>query len=235
MSEREGGVVRVVSYNIRALKDDRRALVRVLRALRPDVLCLQEVPRHPFSGHRISTFAAEVGMTWSGGERGRMSTTVLSGMRLDVLAAGHHLFPVPRPQEPRGWGYMRVRLPGYRPFVAVSLHLSLKESQRTGHVAELRAAQMLADRGALVVAGDINETPQGRAWAALADGLDDVSGDLLSFPASAPVKRIDAILSSPQLHGRAVPVTEVDGVDAADLVRATDHLPLAVDLTLTPA
>lgn len=231
MSQPEAGVVRVVSYNIRALKDDRAALIRVVRALRPDVLCLQEVPRHPFSGHRVSGLAAEVGMTWSGGDRGRMSTTVLTGLRMDVLDSGHHLFGVPRPQEPRGWAHVRVRLPGFAPFVAVSLHLSLSAPQRGAHVAALRAADELADHDALVVAGDINETPDGRAWGVLADGLDDVSADLLSFPAKAPVKRIDAVLSSPQLGARSIPVEQVPGVDPADLVAASDHLPLAVDLT----
>ena len=41
--------LRVASYNVRDLKDDVDAAARVVRAIDPDVLCLQEVPRHPFS------------------------------------------------------------------------------------------------------------------------------------------------------------------------------------------
>lgn len=37
--------VRLLSYNIRSLRDDPAAVARVVRAIRPDVACLQEVPR----------------------------------------------------------------------------------------------------------------------------------------------------------------------------------------------
>lgn len=48
--------VRVVSYNVRGLADDVAAAAEVVRALDPDVLLLQEVPRHPASSYRISGF-----------------------------------------------------------------------------------------------------------------------------------------------------------------------------------
>ena len=50
----------MASYNVRDLKDDVAAAAGVVRAIAPDVLCLQEVPRHPFSGHRVAEFAAEL-------------------------------------------------------------------------------------------------------------------------------------------------------------------------------
>ena len=39
-------VLRVLSYNIRSLRDDPLAVARVIRSCRPDVVCLQEAPRH---------------------------------------------------------------------------------------------------------------------------------------------------------------------------------------------
>lgn len=221
---------RVVSYNIRALKDDRDALVRVIRALEPDVLCLQEAPRHPFSGHRISALAADCGLTWGGGDdRGRMSTTLLTGMRLDVLASGHRLLPVVRPAEPRGWAFATCRLPGYQPFVTVSLHLSLKAKERPEHAKLLRDAKELADNVPAVLAGDVNETSKGSAWQLFAAGLDDPSGEINTFPAKAPVKRIDTIFTSPVLRATR---PQVD-LDQADLKAASDHLPLWADLDLS--
>ena len=38
-------VLRVATYNIRALRDDRRAVVRVITALDADLVCVQEAPR----------------------------------------------------------------------------------------------------------------------------------------------------------------------------------------------
>lgn len=217
--------VRVMSYNIRALKDDRAAVVRVVRALDPDVLCLQEVPRHPFSGHRISELASDCGMLWAGGgSRGMMSTTLLTSLRLEVLASGHRQFPVRWHDEPRGWGYARVRLPGGAPLTAVSVHLSLRTSEHREHVRLLRDAAETSDP--LVVGGDVNETDDGPGWAPLAEGLIDVCGDALTFPALTPARRIDAIFAAAELQPEAVIVE----VPEADLCAASDHRPVVVDL-----
>ena len=37
--------LRVLSYNVRGLRDDRQALAEVVRAADPDVVCVQEAPR----------------------------------------------------------------------------------------------------------------------------------------------------------------------------------------------
>ncbi|AKU19027.1 hypothetical protein VV02_16885 [Luteipulveratus mongoliensis] len=223
-------MLRVVSYNVRAFKDDTDALRRVVRALNPDVLCLQEVPRHPLSGHRIADFAASCGLYWAGGHRGRMSTTLFTALRVDVLSSGHRLLPVRRPDEPRGYAFAQLQLPGHRPLTAVSVHLSLRSAERPAHAALLRRAAELGDDVPLVVAGDINETHDGKAWAELSRELEDANGDVLTFPSSKPVKRIDAIFASPTLK----PVRPSLELDEADLVAATDHRPLYLDLDLTP-
>lgn len=217
--------VRVMSYNIRALKDDRAAVVRVVRALDPDVLCLQEAPRHPFSGHRISELASDCGMLWAGGgSRGMMSTTLLTSLRLEVLTSGHRRFPVRWHDEPRGWAYARVRLPGGAQLTAVSVHLSLRPSEHLEHVRLLRDAAETA--APVVIGGDINETDEGPGWRPLADGLVDVCGDVPTFPAPTPERRIDAIFSAAELRPEAVVVEVPD----ADLCAASDHRPVVVDV-----
>lgn len=221
--------VRVVSYNVRAFKDDTDALLRTIHALKPDVLCLQEVPRHPFSGHRVAEFASKCGLYWAGGHRGRMSTTLMTSLRLDVLSSGHRLFPVRRPDEPRGYAFATVRLPGYQPFTAVSVHLSLRGAERPEHAKLLMEAAELGEDIPLVLAGDINETHQGPAWSLFAKQLDDPSGDVLTFPSSKPVKRIDAVFASPELKAVRPAVELVE----ADLVAGTDHRPLWLDLDLS--
>ena len=222
-----GSTIRVVSYNLRALKQDRAALVRVVRRLRPDVLLLQEVPRHPFSGHRIAAFAADCGLTWGAGPRFRMSTTLLTSLRLDVLESHHGALRVSHHDEPRGYAVATVALPGHAPLRAASLHMSLREQDRSAHVADVLAA--LSGEGLpLVVGGDLNETPGHDVWRGLGRTLHEVTPDRFTFPAARPVERIDAIFASAGLPA-APPRVELDH---ADLVAATDHLPVAVDLDL---
>ena len=49
--------VRVASYNTRDFLDDHHLAARIVRAVDPDVLCLQEVPRRLFGGWRVRRFA----------------------------------------------------------------------------------------------------------------------------------------------------------------------------------
>jgi len=56
--------VRVASYNTRDFLDDRDAAASVVRAIDPDVLCLQEVPRRLGAAWRVSRFAGRA--AWRG-------------------------------------------------------------------------------------------------------------------------------------------------------------------------
>ncbi|NNG39837.1 hypothetical protein HJ588_11195 [Flexivirga sp. ID2601S] len=220
--------VRVASYNVRAWKDDRAALREVIRTIDADILLLQEVPRHPVSGHRIAGFADELGLTWFGGRRYRMSTTLMTTLRLDVLDAHHGKLTVRRGEEPRGYGMAMVRLPGHRPLCAVSVHLSLKSPERLPQVKEIFAT-VGEPVPPMVLGGDLNEEPTGAVWKYLGDTLRLVSPDRPTFSAQKPVKRIDGIFASPELPATAPAL----GLDPALLARATDHLPVVVDLDLS--
>ncbi|RNI24412.1 endonuclease/exonuclease/phosphatase family protein [Flexivirga caeni] len=218
--------VRIASYNVRGLKDDHAAVVDVIRAIAPDVLLLQEVPRHPLSGHRIANFADELGLTWFGGARFRMSTTLMTDLRLDVLDARHGKLPTRRFDEPRGFGMATVRLPGHRPFVACSVHLSLRETDRMPETEAVLAAIGSADA---VVGGDLNEEATGTAWRRLAGRLPEVSERAPSYSAANPHKQIDVVFASSGLTGQ----TPRLDLEPALLAAATDHLPVVVDLDVS--
>jgi len=223
-----GSTLRVASYNLRDFLDDHEAAARVVRAINPDVLCLQEVPRHLLASHRIASWAARCGLYWSGGHRGSGGTTVLSSLRLDVADVTHRPLAVARFQRQRGYAISHIRVSGHQGVDVVSVHLSLDAVERATHVAA--ALSTLPEDGPLVVAGDLNEESSGQAWMSLARRARVVTGDAPTFPASSPRHRLDAIFASP---GLAVVSGAPVEVDPADLVAATDHLPVWVDLELS--
>lgn len=223
-----GRTLRVASYNLRDLKDDEQAAARVVRAINPDVLCLQEVPRYPLSSKRIGRFAARCGLSWSGGHRGSGGTTMMSGPRVEVLDVRHGRLKVAWLQRERGYAVGHVRLPGQRSVGFVSIHLSLDAAERAEHAATVLAA--LPRDGLLVLAGDLNEGPDGQAWRSIAERLRVVSGDALTFPAKNPCHRLDAIFAS---AGLPVAAGDPLALNLADLQAASDHLPVWVDLDLT--
>ncbi|HET7761490.1 MAG TPA: endonuclease/exonuclease/phosphatase family protein [Phycicoccus sp.] len=222
-----GTTLRVASYNTRDFLDDHHLAARVVRALDPDVLCLQEVPRRLFARWRLARFARRCGLRPTGSHRGSGGTSILVSERVRLESAAHHRLPVRWPDRTRGWALARVRLVGGAEVTVVSLHLSLRAEERERHTeAVLRA---LADAGPLVVAGDLNEGADGAAWRRLdvPDRLRLVAPDGPTFPAHSPRRRLDVVFASPSL--RPLPHREVllpDRVWAA----ASDHRPVWVDL-----
>lgn len=219
--------VRVASYNTRDFLDDHHLASRVVRAVDPDVLCLQEVPRRLLGGWRVARFAAACGLRWAGRHRGSGGTTVLTSDRVHVVGSEHRRLPVRWPDRTRGFAVVRVGLPGGGELTAVSVHLSLKAQERVAHTERILDA--IADRGPLVVAGDLNEDSTGDAWRLLdvPDRLRLVSPDRPTYPARAPRLRLDVVFASPQL--RVLPHRGVSLPDAV-YAAASDHRPTWVDL-----
>jgi endonuclease/exonuclease/phosphatase family metal-dependent hydrolase len=231
--------LRVASYNLRDFKDDVQAAARVVRAIDPDVLCLQEVPRRLFSAPRVARFADHCGLRWSGGHRGpgvlrgpagrgSGGTTVMWRPELAVSRVEHHPLKVAPLSRTRGYAAIQVRLSDSQTVTVLSLHLSLEPAERVAHVATVLAA--LPPDPALVVAGDLNEEQDGQAWKALASRLSIASHGAPTFPAGSPRRCLDVIFATSSL-------TVVQGypveLSPTDLVRATDHLPVWVDLELS--
>ncbi|HEX5428508.1 MAG TPA: endonuclease/exonuclease/phosphatase family protein, partial [Pedococcus sp.] len=209
--------IRVVSYNLKDFTMDRHAAARVVRALDPDVLCLQEVPRRLFASWRVSAFAAECGMFWSGRHRGSGGTTIFTSLRVHVAESRHVRLRVRALQRTRGYAVARVALPGHRPLVAASVHLSLDALERERHAGQI--LQGVSAGGPVLLAGDLNEGESGAAWRLFAGPLRLVSPAVPTFPARAPRQVLDVVFASPDLT--VMPHRGID-LSEADLVAASD-------------
>jgi endonuclease/exonuclease/phosphatase family metal-dependent hydrolase len=231
--------LRVLTYNLHDLKDDDDAIARVIRAVRPDVACLQAMPRHPFSGHRIGALADACRLVWPGGGSSSGGTAVLTSMRVDERVAQSERLPVSGAfTRRRGYAAAVIAVPGGPTLTVASVHLSLEPDERVRHArAVLRQVQSLGP-APYVIAGDLGEAPGGPAWAAFATALSDPAGRVepaqqSTYPARWPHRRIDAVLVSPGVTVRSVRVAGPDdGVDPGDLVAASNHLPVIADLEL---
>ncbi|MCG5212262.1 endonuclease/exonuclease/phosphatase family protein [Streptosporangium soli] len=225
--------IRVATYNVRSMYDDVPALTRVIRALRADVLCLQEAPRRSFWRRRRGGLALATGMTVAAGRR-RGGMAVFTGPGVRILHAEHHLLSFDPGLERRATALAVVEAGGLRLAVA-SVHLDLNAAARVRHAAEavaLLEAAAARYGAAIVLAGDINERADGDAFRHLSDRLTDCyasapRGDGLTFSARRPGARIDAVFA-----GHGVSVESCGGADAdpADLAAATDHLPVVAEL-----
>ncbi|WP_114908211.1 endonuclease/exonuclease/phosphatase family protein [Ornithinimicrobium murale] len=224
--------IRVVSYNLRGLKDDSAAVAEVVRRLDPDVLLLQEVPRHLFSGWRIAAFARSCGLRWSGRTRRLSGTGMMTSHRIRATDSVDRKLPVARWANPRSYTAAQVTGPSGHDLTVVSVHLSLLADERVAHARqildELTADPSLAD-GPFVVGGDLNENDTGTAWQLLGERLSLASPDRPTFPSAAPKSWIDAIFASSELS--VLPHEDV-ALERELLAAATDHLPVWVDVAL---
>jgi endonuclease/exonuclease/phosphatase family metal-dependent hydrolase len=237
-----GPRLRLVSYNVHDLRDDPDAVAHVLRSLRCDVACLQEVPRRWFERPRTSRLARECGLRWVSGGRPSGGTAVFVGRRLDLVASDAFRLPARgRFSRRRGAATATVDCDGSL-LTAVSVHLPLRPDERVSHARIVRArlaarAELGRATASLVIAGDLNEPPDGPAWAVLASGMTDAgtahgAAPAPTFSARRPRRRIDAVLVGSGARVDRV-VHDVPGVTVDDLRSASDHLPVAVDLLLS--
>jgi endonuclease/exonuclease/phosphatase family metal-dependent hydrolase len=221
--------IRIATYNVRDFKDDRAAAARVVRAIAPDILCLQEVPRRLFSTFRVAAFAAHCGMFWSGRHRGSGGTTIFTSLRVQVAESAHYGLRVAPLRRTRGYAVLRAGPPGCRPLLAASVHLSLDVAERQRHTAHVLGR--LAGGSPMVLAGDLNEGEEGRAWGLIAGSMSLISPTTPTFPAARPRVLLDAVFGSAEL--KVHPHAEI-ALPMADVVAASDHRPVWVDVELDP-
>ena len=228
----EGVALRVLSWNVRSLRDDTSALVSVVRALAPDVLAVQEAPRSFRWRSRLAALARRTGLLYTCGGRTVGGPALLTSLRMDVRELREWRLPRTPGQYQRGVAGALLRVGGVDAFVG-SVHLGLTAREREAHAHEL--GHLLAGLPLPILAGDLNETSTGAAWSALTGGaLTDAyvrvpAGGERTYPAVAPAKRIDAVLVGAEIGVRAcgVPLVREDL-----LARATDHRPVLADLVL---
>lgn len=136
--------LRVASYNLRGLRDDTDAAARVVRAIDPDVLLVQEMPRHPLSSYRIAGFARACGLLWSGRGFRLGETTLMTNLRVIATDSQDRQLPVSgRIGTPQGilrsYSWSQVTVPGRTPVTVVSMHLPLVAEDRLAHVERVLA------------------------------------------------------------------------------------------------
>ncbi|MFI7430563.1 endonuclease/exonuclease/phosphatase family protein [Micromonospora sp. NPDC049836] len=228
--------VRVVAYNIRMGfgldgRLDLDEVARVVRDNRPDVVLLSEVDRGWLlnGGHdTLALLAGRLRMPYVFAPAADpvWGDAVLS--RFPVRSGRSH--PLPAHGAPTGAQALGVTLDlGGRDLAVVATHLQPPPGQ--GPVAQAREVAAFATGYAagrpLVLAGDLNTEPGEPAFAAFAAaGLVDAlaaARPLPTSPADDPRAQIDHVFVSPGLQAADV---------AAPRTTASDHLPVAVTLTL---
>lgn len=222
-------VLRVLSYNVRSLRDDPDAVARVMRAVRPQLAIIQEAPRFLRWRSSCAALSRRAGLVWVSGGRDAGANLVLSSLAVDTIARHDITFSAQRNLHQRGAAVASLRLAGV-PFAVAGTHLDLIEAPRLRHLDELAAH--VADRLAgvpLIVGGDINAVPGSQTWQRLTEFGTDAfaavgTGDGFSYSAVEPVRRIDGLFADARLR----PV-RAEVIDTPDVRIASDHRPLLVE------
>lgn len=216
--------LKLVSYNVRGMRDDRRALNQVISAINPDVLVLQESPKQLFWRARCQRFMRSLGMQLAAG--GMPAHGNLIGVRDPSLVRGTRMlhYPYTPPHQRRGAAAIEYVL-GDRHVTIAGTHLSLDRAERARQVVFL--LDNLPADAPTVVAGDMNEKPGGAVWAHFTQRFADAAGDdeTITFSCANPRRRIDAIFVDPQFTVESYGVVVDEPVS-----RASDHFPIAVVL-----
>ena len=215
--------MRVMTYNVKGLDIGADAIVEVLNDAAPDVLGLQEPPRGVHGPSRLAEVADRTGLRVVVADRESRTTALLLRRGAPIDDVRSAALPWRLGQVPRG--YCVARTGGVT--IAV-LHLPLGSRERLAHLDRV-LHDVVRRPGPYVVMGDLNEEPGGPTWARLTAGLVDPVPPAPTFTARRPRRRLDAVLVSP-----GVPVTGAWVRDDDVTRRASDHLPVVVDLDLGP-
>ncbi len=229
-------MLRLVTYNVRhGSVEGVAGLVRVLAALSPDVVALQEVDlgtRRCGGVDQPAALAAALGLhptffaafAFDGGSYGQLLLTRAAPQRVELVRLPG---PSRAPEtadgiEPRVLGLATIALPAGDALVACA-HLGLEPEERRRQGAAIAAALLGQPRAILLA--DLNEGPGGAAYEQLCGLLrDPLAGRpaRASFPAERPLLAADHVLL-----GAAWPTAvEARVIDA----RASDHRPVLVVL-----
>lgn len=219
------GTLRVVSWNVRSLRDDAAGVAGFLASLAPDVVLLQEAPRLLGSRPANRRLARRAGLARAAGGASAAGNLLLVAPRVRIVEAHAVRLPRRRGLHRRGVVLGVVERDGARLAVA-GTHLDLEPAARLASAERVRGS--LPETYPLVLGADVNEEPGGAAWAALSRGLVDAAASCgPTFPLREPRRRIDVLLLDPRLVAVAVQVPRPGPV--------TDHLPLVADLAWPPS
>jgi endonuclease/exonuclease/phosphatase family metal-dependent hydrolase len=243
-------MVRILTYNVhRCVGTDRRLdvarVAEVIAAQAPDIVALQEldVGRARTGGvdqaHRL---AQRLGMAFHFNAAFRVEEelygdAILTTLPERLVKAG----PIPtHPRfsrlEPRGALWVAVTVGGAE-LQVINTHLGLVPREQRRQAAALAGDDWLGCAARpLILVGDMNATARAGAYRVFASQLVEsrraarLSRSASTFPSTFPVLAIDHVFVSEGVVVEAVR-TPLDPLSRL----ASDHLPLVVDFSLTPA
>lgn len=225
--------LRVLSYNVRSMRDDRAALGRVISSVEPHVVLVQEAPRF-FRWRSLCAQLARIsGLVVVGGGRPAAANLILSNLSVGVVSTANVKFSKDRRLHQRGAAIAVLELNGSR-FAVAGTHLDVVAEPRLRHVGELHRAleaHVPADVP-VIIAGDINDRPDSQPWQLLTGNRADAFvaagvGSAFTSTAKRPHQTIDGIFVDPRITVRSARV-----LDQADVMIASDHRPLLAELEL---
>jgi endonuclease/exonuclease/phosphatase family metal-dependent hydrolase len=224
MAATDSAELRVMTYNVRSLRDDVDAIAQVVRSCAPDVLLVQEAPRFLRWRSKRAALARRCGLVVATADRPG-GLCVLTALRADLVSTSFSLLPKTSGRHQRAIVGATVGCDRAR-WRVLSVHMSTDLAERRRHLPAVRAA-LTADASApLIVGGDLNDDPSGETSGALSAELQDCFGVVgdgagLTSPARSPRRRIDAIFAEQSLT-----VVSCEAVDTAGVELASDHLPV---------
>jgi endonuclease/exonuclease/phosphatase family metal-dependent hydrolase len=215
------GRMRVMTWNVRSLRDDADGLARVIRSLAPDVVVVQEAPRLWRWRSKCARLARQSDLVVVTGGRPAAGNLLMCAMRVRVVSSYDVVLPKRPGLHRRGAASAVLDVDG-RQLSVLGTHLDLDPAARLDSAQRLRAASY--DRtGYDVIGADVNEEPGMPAWNALSTGLVDLADGLPpTFSVASPRRRIDAIFAAPSLRAVSCEVIECGPV--------SDHKPILAEL-----
>lgn len=227
------GLKRLVSYNIRHCEGmdniiDYDRIVNIITALKPDVVCLQELDS--------MTTRSNIDQIKLLGER--LGFYCYFGMAIPYKKGKYGLGILTKEKPIRTYHYS---LPGvesrtfliaeYPAYIVICAHLDLKESNRIESV-NLITQKANEFHKKIYLAGDFNEdNPNGKMFSELFKNWNQVSVQKNTFPTVTPTKCIDYIFAFKQ-HRFIYNIKKKDVVYSLsdlDISNASDHYPIFID------
>ncbi len=229
-------VIRVLSYNIRSMRDDTDALARVITACAPDLVLIQEAPRFFRWRKKLARLADASGLVILSGGATAAGPALLCSLRATVERTEDVLLPLTPGLHRRGFATAVVRFGGARLGV-LSCHLSLQKDERHEQARHApRPARRAWAWSTRSRAATSTSAPAAAPSAGSADGLQDCwtaapwGGEYTFTPTRpAPAHRRDLRHRGHRGAGLRGP-RGLPGVTEADLRAATDHLPVLAAL-----
>lgn len=235
-SHLESGTLRVVTYNIRAGKSSSlRAVYETLKEMDADVISLQEVEIRGTGESGVDQarwLADALGMEVAfaaarrAGDDGHFGVAVLS--RLPILATTRVPLDARFTWEPRVALDVKVCTGRSQPLRVIAVHSDVFGWSSRANAAALAELSKTALGEGVIIAGDLNATPDGEALKPLKRaGLADIIAEHaegVTFP-GFPTGRLDYLLVDGPLR-RAVKEVRIG------TSRASDHYPVVAEFDL---